>query len=437
MYSHTGHTSGKVGTTSNHALSFITNNTDRATLTTLGSLSTTVQGTLWGASNDGSGSGLDADTLDGQQATAFLGATATAVEAFSLDIDDTRNDGTRVPNDYADHKVTVEFTNQISPLGAWWAALTVKGWHDGYAPWQLIGHASTGQNINLYARFGHGSNNTFSSLYKIWHEGVDGSGSGLDADTVDGVQGSSFLRSDATDTCSGQITHTNKVIIDHNTSTMLQLKPTNGSPWVIGIIRDDLAVESRVFEHNPSSQGVGWVFEHRPYFWNSGGYNKFLTTADEGSGNGLDADTVDGLHASSFCRTDTTFTFNASGNDINLDYDNNRNIVRIQRSGTEKFMLGAAGNEIKISMSNGGYLRFQTDVVPQANNTYDLGSTSNRWRNVYTQDLQLSNEAKKDEGGNDVDGSWGDWTLQEGEDDVFMINNRSGKKFRIKMEEVS
>ena len=57
--------------------------------------------------------------------------------------------------------------------------------------------------------------------------------------------------------------------------------------------------------------------------------------------------------------------------------------------------------------------------------------------NVYTQDLQLSNEAQKDEGGNDVDGTWGDWTLQEGESDVYMINNRSGKKFRIKMEEVS
>ena len=43
---------------------------------------------------------------------------------------------------------------------------------------------------------------------------------------------------------------------------------------------------------------------------------------------------------------------------------------------------------------------------------------------------------KKDTGGNDVDGTWGDWTLQEGESDVYMINNRSGKKFTIKMEEV-
>ena len=73
---------------------------------------------------------------------------------------------------------------------------------------------------------------------------------------------------------------------------------------------------------------------------------------------------------------------------------------------------------------------------PLANNTYDLGTSSLRWRDIYTQDLQLSNEAKKDEGGNDVDGTWGDWTLQEGENDIFMINNRNGKKYKINLTEV-
>jgi hypothetical protein len=72
-------------------------------------------------------------------------------------------------------------------------------------------------------------------------------------------------------------------------------------------------------------------------------------------------------------------------------------------------------------------------ALPGADNSYDLGSSSKRWRNVYTTDLKLSNEGKT----NDVDGTWGDWTLQEGENDIFMINNRSGKKFKIKMEEVS
>ena len=72
-------------------------------------------------------------------------------------------------------------------------------------------------------------------------------------------------------------------------------------------------------------------------------------------------------------------------------------------------------------------------VNPASTNTTDLGTTSLRWRNLYTQDLQLSNESS---GGNDVDGTWGDWTLQEGENDIYMINNRNGKKYKINLTEV-
>ena len=41
------------------------------------------------------------------------------------------------------------------------------------------------------------------SYRDIWHSGNDGTGSGLDADTVDGIQASSFLRSDVADTKTG------------------------------------------------------------------------------------------------------------------------------------------------------------------------------------------------------------------------------------------
>jgi hypothetical protein len=158
----------------------------------------------WNAGNDGSGSGLDADLLDGQHASAFLGVNATAVEASSLDIVDTRYDGARAPNDYADHKVTAEFTDDIN--GAWYSALTVKGWHDGYAPWQLVAYSSTGQSEEFYVRFGHGSNNTWTGLRTIWHSGNDGSGSGLDADLLDGLNSTQFIRSDTQATTSAPLT---------------------------------------------------------------------------------------------------------------------------------------------------------------------------------------------------------------------------------------
>ena len=71
--------------------------------------------------------------------------------------------------------------------------------------------------------------------------------------------------------------------------------------------------------------------------------------------------------------------------------------------------------------------------LPTDNNTYDLGSSSLRWRDIYTNDLNLSNEGSA----NSVDGTWGDYTIQEGESDLFLINNRSGKKYKFNLTEVS
>ena len=72
-------------------------------------------------------------------------------------------------------------------------------------------------------------------------------------------------------------------------------------------------------------------------------------------------------------------------------------------------------------------------VVPGIDNTITLGSSSYRWSNIYTADLHCSNEGSK----NDVDGTWGDYTIQEGESDLFLINNRSGKKYKFNLTEVS
>ena len=87
--------------------------------------------------------------------------------------------------------------------------------------------------------------------------------------------------------------------------------------------------------------------------------------------------------------------------------------------------------------TNGGNERFRITsdghVLPGANDTYDLGSSSLRWRDIYTGDLNLSNEGKT----NDVDGTWGNYTIQEGENDLFLINNRSGKKYKFNLTEVS
>ena len=76
---------------------------------------------------------------------------------------------------------------------------------------------------------------------------------------------------------------------------------------------------------------------------------------------------------------------------------------------------------------------FYNTVNPSANNSYDLGTSSYRWRNIYTNDLNLSNEGSS----NDVDGTWGSYTIQEGAEDLFLINKRNGKKYKFNLTEVN
>ena len=85
--------------------------------------------------------------------------------------------------------------------------------------------------------------------------------------------------------------------------------------------------------------------------------------------------------------------------------------------------------DVSVSLSAVG-----ESIIPATTDTYDLGSSSFVWANIYTGDLNLSNEAK--EQGNSVDGTKGNWTIQEGADDLFIVNNKSGKKYKFKLEEI-
>ena len=80
-----------------------------------------------------------------------------------------------------------------------------------------------------------------------------------------------------------------------------------------------------------------------------------------------------------------------------------------------------------------GLIETNGKIQPNLNNTHDLGSTSLRWRNIYTNDLHLSNEGSS----NDVDGTWGSYTIQEGAEDLFLVNKRSGKKYKFNLTEVA
>ena len=95
-----------------------------------------------------------------------------------------------------------------------------------------------------------------------------------------------------------------------------------------------------------------------------------------------------------------------------------------------EFMTGASeAATAKVRITSAGHL------VPTTDDTYDLGTASLQWRNIYTGDLHLSNMTK--DVGNNVDGTKGDWTIQEGKDDLYLLNRLNGKKYKFNLTEVA
>ena len=119
-----------------------------------------------------------------------------------------------------------------------------------------------------------------------------------------------------------------------------------------------------------------------------------------------------------------------SGSDFNM-YNSTGELIISNASGTgtgEGAIIFKTGNN-----NTRAYLSKNGHFYPAANNSFDLGTNTNRWRNIYTNDLHLSNVGHS----NEIDGTWGDWTIQEGESDLFLKNNRSGKKYKFNLMEVS
>jgi len=119
---------------------------------------------------DGSGSGLDADTVDGVHASSFLqtsGGTITSGGNIGLKVShDDFQEGIISYRNHANNSASYVFENASGRTGTLYTQNDFPMWRDG----------------------------TTSNSHKVWTQGNDGSGSGLDADTVDGVEAIQLYR---------------------------------------------------------------------------------------------------------------------------------------------------------------------------------------------------------------------------------------------------
>lgn len=165
--------------------------------------------TVWHAGNDGSGSGLDADTLDGLDSSDFLRSTAQAVDSDRLDgLDST--DFVRTIGDNVSGNLTLvgdelafqwdnsdfnsaafRFYNNSNSESRLEFQITDD--NNEFFVWKAMNATYTaGVDLLKLDTVDDTNGFTFRSN-KIWHEGNQGPASGLDADTLDGVQAAGFL----------------------------------------------------------------------------------------------------------------------------------------------------------------------------------------------------------------------------------------------------
>ena len=241
---------------------------------------------------------------------------------------------------------------------------------------------------------------------KIWHSHNDGAGSGLDADTLDGAQPS--------------VGASNSTIVQRHSSGYIFANYFNTSPDDVssgvtkvcvetgndGYIRHGTAAAIRAFINVADGATAGVA--------STGG----TFSGDVGFSGGAGAATINGNSDIRFSQgswTGEATKIQGHNNYMYIQGGSNGIIFR-RSNGTDNWFITSSGH-----------------FVPGPNNSLDLGGTSNRIRNIYTNDLNLSNEG----GSNDVDGTWGSYTIQEGADDLFLINRRNGKKYKFNLTEVS
>ena len=331
--------------------------------------------TIWHAGNDGSGSGLDADLLDGKHKPLNWGNDAYAGSVYTSSVN---ADSYRIVGSSVFMSSSSNTPNNTGHL------------------WTVAGGDTANRGIQMFSNNDNTGKMWFRCLngktwHNIWTSGNDGSGSGLDADTLDGAQPSvsagnntivqrhssgyifanyfnttpndvssgvtkiccetgndgyirhatpdavrgfiddgRYLRSDATDSFSGTITNSgnfislagsasaanfNKIRLGRSTSQFMSFFGDSGGSNMIAVSSSG----------NPKANvKVGYSVDGGATVANTytftGSSGTVWTSGNDGSGSGLDADTVDGVQGASFLRSDAndtasgTITFNGTVN---------------------------------------------------------------------------------------------------------------------------
>ncbi len=355
-------------------------------------------------SNDGSGSGLDADTVDGIHASSFV-----------------RTDASSSINTSTERKLW--FAGSSNPFIEFAEGTTNKA----YIQWNSNGYLKLGNyedSSTLLLRDDLSFSLDGTNYNTVWHAGNDGAGSGLDADLLDGVHGASFLRSDADDSYAGNLT-INGLVFANTSNNNRNLKIKAGASGDVGISLYDGSNNWRCQLYGASNaygfldgNWTSWDIKKVPsgnFEVDEGsGLKRVLNVGNVGSGGALSSSSVylNELYASGWVRfslgdtglyhsgngnylysdnaTEWSLAYNGSGGGLN---------IRDGHNGTVRgYFYANDSNQIGI-LDNGGSWSLRTDrdggsgsgtcylydqhFVSDTNGTYSLGTSSLKWNQVH------------------------------------------------------
>jgi hypothetical protein len=361
--------------------------------------------TFWDSANDGSGSGLDADLLDGQHASAFLGVSSKAADSSLLDGigigSFLRSDATDYLNGvlyvradirnetaYRDHGVYGSYdsnkTNHIWSMGSAYRNST-SGANFGNLYGLAYKHTNNATGGTMggshqmvwcnngsprgsigYDRVWHASGMRVGSS-DVWHAGNDGSGSGLDADTVDGIQASRIVYGDGNYKSRSTSTFHNNVSGFHFYSAATNAPTAEWYNWITcrGNSWGDSGEYSFQLAHNFWNNSGFYV--RRTETGTEHGWDKIWTSGNDGSGSGLDADLLDGQQPSKTGGANRIAQYNTNGylyvenwihlaNSTGLFYDNGTHF-KSTAAGTMELSDTASHNHMDID-ANTNYWKY-------------------------------------------------------------------------------
>ena len=322
----------------------------------------------------------------------------------------------------------------------------------------VSGKVSVGGSVTAATFYGNGANLTGITQTTINNNAdnrvITGSG------TANTLEAESTLTYDGTNLDLGdgkyvRLGASNDFQMWHNGGTgNTNIKQVTGSMYFYTgsdlnmLIRDGTSVDlyyanSKKFETTANGAKIsGTTTAFLEITTTNGAYNPMFrgSNGDRTFDTGLRGDSGDAWCVYDVTASDNRFMIDTSGN-VLIPNDNAAlkfgagNDAELYFDGTD-MNIKATTNVQNVNIWTQGVKKYQfTDGMlrPLSDNSYDLGQSSLRWRNIYTGDLHCSNKGSS----NDVDGTWGDFTIQEGESDLFLINNRSGKKYKFNLTEVS